>query len=124
LFSGEVQIIITNVHSGHVSRIKGFLPSFLLGEISRTPQREGHNSATVVGIVFWAVSGCDWGNEDFLGDKYPGLSELHSEILSRNGFVLLFDLEVHPCSAFASPGANTAQPENRGCAATIETSRG
>lgn len=42
-----------------------------------------------------------------------GLSKLHWETLSWNGFLSLFGLEAHPCSALASPGANVAQRENR-----------
>lgn len=42
-----------------------------------------------------------------------GLSKLHWETLSGNGFLSLFGLEAHPCSALVSPGANVAQRENR-----------
>ena len=34
-------------------------------------------------------------------------------MLSGNGFLLSFGLEAHPCSAFTSPSANMAQPENQ-----------
>lgn len=85
--------------------------SCLLPYLVKYPEtlREEHTSAK---IGFWAVSSCDSGNEGFWGDEYMGLSKLYSETLSGNGFLLSFGLEAHPCSAFTSPGANMAQPEN------------